>query len=71
MGLKDFEGIQKFKIIILAIVIALIGVNLVGPLFYYETYLKVFIMVQQFYMLRVAGYVVLTAIATVKAFKIL
>jgi hypothetical protein len=42
-----------------------------GPLFYYENYLKAFVTFQKIYMVRVAGYVVMTAIATLQALRII
>ena len=71
MNKSDFEGIQKFKWLILMLIALLILFNIIGPIFYYKKYQLIFIMVQRIYSLKLIYYLVMTTIATVKALNIL
>ena len=69
--MSDFEGIQKYKTIILSIVLTLICLNILGPIYYYDIYLKVFLSIQYCYMIKLFYYVVMTSIATYKALEVI
>ena len=71
MNKDDFEGIQKFKWLILILIVFLILFNIIGPIFYYEKYQLIFIMVQRIYSVKLIYYLIMTTIATVKALNIL
>lgn len=71
MNKEDFEGIQKFKWLILMLIALLILFNIIGPIFYYRTYRWIFIMVQRIYSIKLIYYLIMTTIATAKALNII
>ena len=52
-------------------VIFLITANIIGPLYYYDLYQKMFIYIEGAYMVKWLFYVIMTAIAAFKALRIL
>jgi hypothetical protein len=71
MSAKDFEGITKFKLFILLVVISLLVLNVLGPLYVYDSYLTIYIYVQSIYMVKMFYYVVMTAFAACGILKVL
>lgn len=71
MSLKDFEGIKKFKVLILCFMIAVVAGSIIGPLFFYEHYQRLFLYVQSFYFLKGIYFLIMSALATYQGFKVL
>lgn len=71
MSIKDFEGIGKFKMLILLLLCSLLVVNILGPIYDYENYFKVYILVQKIYVAKGLYYVVMAILATIEGLKIL
>lgn len=71
MSIKDFEGIGKFKILILLLLCSLLIVNIIGPIFDYETYFRVYILVQKVYVAKGIYYLIMVILATAEGMKIL
>lgn len=71
MSAKDFEGIKKFKALILISILAVVVVSIIGPLFFYERYSKFFIYVQGYYFLKGIYFLVMGGLATRQGLAIL
>jgi len=71
MNNKDFDGINRFKWLIVLLIGLVFFFNLIGAVYYYSFYRNVFINFQKIYMIRMAYLAVMSIIATLKAWNIL
>lgn len=71
MSVQDFEGINKFKMLICALILTIVALSIIGPLFFYEDYSKIFIYVQGYYFLKGIYFVVMAGLATRQGLAIL